>query len=96
MQPNRPYRVKLYAMSFLWWLLIGLAAGAIAKALMPGDKKEPKGCLYTMGLGVAGSILVGFSMNLLGLERSGGTISTLIGATIGACALIFLFRKFWR
>lgn len=83
-------------MAILWWILIGLVAGVLAKALMPGSDKEPKGCLYTVGLGILGSILVGFTMDALGVQRNGGLIPTLFGATIGACVLIFLFRKFWK
>jgi uncharacterized membrane protein YeaQ/YmgE (transglycosylase-associated protein family) len=35
-------------------------------------------------------------MRLLGMSGAGGFIPTLIGATIGAIALIFLMRKFWK
>lgn len=83
-------------MYILWWILIGLLAGILAKALMPGSNKEPKGCLMTMALGIVGSVLVGFLMDMLGFRRDGGLIPTLVGATIGACLLIFLFRKFWK
>lgn len=83
-------------MTILWWILVGIVAGILAKALMPGDKKEPKGCLMTMALGIAGSLLVGFLMDALGFQRNGGTIATIVGATIGACVLIFLFRKLWK
>jgi len=83
-------------MNFVWWILIGIVAGALAKALMPGDSKEPKGCLMSMLLGIAGSVLVGFLMDAFGFQRNGGLIPTLVGATIGACLLIFLFRKLWK
>lgn len=84
-------------MDILWFALVGIVAGALAKAIMPGDKKEPKGCLWTMMLGIGGSILVGWTMrNLLGSTGQGGLISSIIGATIGACALIWLMRKFLK
>lgn len=83
-------------MTILWWILVGLVAGVLAKFLMPGDKKEPKGCLFTILLGIAGSLIVGFAMEALGFQRNGGTIATIIGATIGACILIFTFRKLWK
>lgn len=79
---------------WLWWILVGLVAGALAKALMPGDKKEPGGCLFTMLLGIAGSVVVGFIMRtVLGTSGSGSLIGSIVGATIGACLLIFLARK---
>lgn len=80
----------------IWWIVIGLLAGILAKALTPGTEKEPKGCFVTMLLGIAGSLLVGFSMRLLGLEGQGGLVPTLVGATLGAILLIFLMRKFWK
>lgn len=83
-------------MAILWWILIGFVAGVLAKALMPGGNKEPKGCLMTIVLGIVGSVLMGFLMDALGFQRNGGLLPTLVGATIGACLLIFLFRKLWR
>lgn len=81
----------------LWFCIIGLIAGALAKAIVPGTHREPKACLMTMFLGMAGSILVGFLMRLLfGNSGSGSFIGTIIGATIGAVLLIMLFRKFWK
>ncbi len=82
---------------WIWWLIIGLIAGILAKAIMPGDKKEPGGCLMTSLLGIAGSLLVGFGMRtFLGTSGSGGTVGTIIGATIGACILIWLGRMLGR
>jgi uncharacterized membrane protein YeaQ/YmgE (transglycosylase-associated protein family) len=52
--------------------------------------------LMTILLGVAGSILVGFIMDLVFGGGGGGLIGSIIGATIGAMLLIFLFRKFWK
>ena len=81
----------------IWWALIGIFAGILAKALTPGTEREPKGCLMTMILGIAGSLLVGFLMRaLFGDQGQGGFIATLIGATIGAMLLIFLMRRFWK
>ncbi len=83
-------------MAILWWILIGFVAGILAKVLMPGGNKEPKGCLMTIVLGIVGSVLTGFLMDVLGFQRNGGLVPTLIGATLGACLLIFLFRKLWK
>lgn len=84
-------------MEFLWWIIVGLVAGALAKALMPGDKAEPKGCLMTMLLGIAGSVLTGLLMRtLLGTSGTGWLIPSIVGATLGAMLLIFVFRQFWK
>jgi uncharacterized membrane protein YeaQ/YmgE (transglycosylase-associated protein family) len=81
--------------SIIGMLIIGLLAGILAKALMPGTTAEPKGWLMTIALGIAGSFLVGFLVRALYGGGGGGFIATLVGATIGAMLLIFLFRKFW-
>lgn len=83
-------------MQILWWVIVGGLAGILAKAISPGDKGEPKGCLLTILLGIAGSVLVGFIMrNFLGTDGGGGWIGSIVGATIGAFVLIFIFKKVW-
>jgi uncharacterized membrane protein YeaQ/YmgE (transglycosylase-associated protein family) len=37
-------------MGILYWILLGLVAGAIAKALTPG--RDPGGCIVTMVIGI--------------------------------------------
>ncbi len=80
----------------LYWVIVGLLAGAIAKAVVPGTKREPQGCLFTMLLGIAGSVTTGFVMGLLGYKGDGHLVPTIVGATIGAIVLIFLCRKLWK
>jgi len=75
------------------YLIVGLIAGAVAKALMPGDRNEPKGCLTTMLLGCAGAFVVGFVMHNVLHEPPGGFFRSLIGATIGACLILWVFGK---
>lgn len=83
--------------SWMWWLIVGLVAGVLAKAVTPGTDKEPKGCLMTVLLGIAGSVVMGFIMRLVfGANPPGHMIGTIVGATIGAVILILAFRKFWR
>ena len=45
-------------MGFFGFLLLGLIAGAIAKAILPG--KQPGGLILTLALGVVGALLGGF------------------------------------
>ena len=80
----------------VWWIIVGALAGIFAKAIMPGNKGEPQGCILTIILGIAGSVIVGFLMRqFLGTTGGGGLIGSIVGATIGAMVLIFLFKKFW-
>ncbi len=45
-------------LSFIWWIIIGLVAGLIARLLVPG--RQPMGWLLTIGLGLLGSVVGGF------------------------------------
>lgn len=45
-------------MVFIGWIVLGLIAGAIAKAIMPG--KQGGGFLVTLLLGVIGAVLGGW------------------------------------
>ena len=80
-------------MEFIWMLIIGLIAGAIAKLIMPG--KDPGGIIITMLLGIAGAFLGGFLFRALGVGGEGGAAG-LIGAIIGALILLALYRLFTR
>ena len=70
-------------MDFLWFLLIGLAAGWLASQIMKGGGSGLVGDLL---MGVIGSILGGFLFSLLGLSAT-GLLGSLITATVGAIVL---------
>jgi uncharacterized membrane protein YeaQ/YmgE (transglycosylase-associated protein family) len=78
-------------MSLLWTALIGLIAGALAKAIMPG--RDPGGLIFTMLLGVAGAMLGTFLGRSVGWYRP-GEAAGLIAAVVGAVVLLFLYRAF--
>jgi uncharacterized membrane protein YeaQ/YmgE (transglycosylase-associated protein family) len=77
----------------IWWIVVGLCAGALAKAIAPGSRNKPSGCLMTILLGVAGSVAMGFVMELAGFKGDGGLLPTIGGATIGAVALLWITAK---
>ncbi len=77
-------------MEFIYYLLIGLCAGWLASQIMKGGSS---GMITNLIVGVIGAILGGFVFGLLGLVAV-GLIGNLITATVGACLLIFLLRKF--
>ena len=73
-------------------IILGLVAGFIAKALMPGD--DPGGFFVTILLGLAGA-LVGFFLftELLGIGDSEMfDLGGLIGAIIGTMILLAIYR----
>jgi len=65
-------------------IIIGLIAGAIAKAIMPG--RDPGGIVITILLGIAGSLVGGFLFG--GADNQVG----LIGSIVGALILLGLYR----
>jgi uncharacterized membrane protein YeaQ/YmgE (transglycosylase-associated protein family) len=73
-------------------IILGLLAGFIAKALMPGD--DPGGFFVTILLGLAGA-LVGFFLftELLGIGDSDMfDLGGLVGAIIGTMILLGIYR----
>jgi uncharacterized membrane protein YeaQ/YmgE (transglycosylase-associated protein family) len=75
-------------------IILGLLAGFIGKALMPG--KDPGGFVATIILGLAGSI-VGFLIftELLGIgDNDAFDLGGLIGAIIGVMLLLWGYRAF--
>ncbi|MFD3328084.1 GlsB/YeaQ/YmgE family stress response membrane protein [Streptomyces sp. NPDC058701] len=80
-------------MGIIAWILIGLLAGFIAKALMPG--KDPGGIIITMLIGVAGGLLGGWLGKVIfGVDSIDGffDLSTWIAAIIGSVILLVIYR----
>lgn len=80
-----------YLADYGWvtWILIGLIAGAIAKALMPG--RDPGGCLMTIVIGIAGAVLAGFLGERLGWYGRGEGAGFL-AAIVGAIIILAIYR----
>ncbi|HUG06976.1 MAG TPA: GlsB/YeaQ/YmgE family stress response membrane protein [Candidatus Limnocylindria bacterium] len=78
-------------MGLIGFLLIGLLAGFIARALVPGP--DPMGWLGTMVLGIVGSFVGGTLAALL----FGGTLDVtpagIIGSIIGAIIVLLIWRQ---
>lgn len=74
-------------------IILGILAGFIGKALMPG--KDPGGFFVTILLGLGGA-LVGFLIftELLGIgDNEAFDLGGLIGAVIGTMILLFGYRQ---
>ena len=76
-------------MEFLWFLLIGLAAGWLAGQITKGGSF---GVVNNLIVGVIGAILGGWLFWLLGLKAF-GLVGQLVTATVGALVLLFLLKK---
>ena len=80
-------------MSFIWWLIIGLIAGALARLIMPG--RDPMGVIATILLGIVGSILGGLvSWGIWGAETpdSGFRPAGLLLSILGAILVLWIYR----
>ena len=80
-------------MGIIAFIILGLLAGAIAKALMPGD--DPGGWIITAVIGVVGAILGGFLAGaLFGADPMDEffDISSWLTAIIGSIILLVIYR----
>ena len=74
-------------MGILSWIVFGLIAGALARMLTPGT--GPRGCLVTVGLGIAGAVVGGFIGTRLGFGTVDGfDLRSFIIAILGAALLL--------
>jgi uncharacterized membrane protein YeaQ/YmgE (transglycosylase-associated protein family) len=78
-------------MGILGWIIMGLIAGAIAKALHRGD--QPGGLLGTLTVGVLGAMLGGLIASAVGIGgiSSFFSIGTWIIAIAGALLLLVIY-----
>ena len=77
------------------WIVVGLIAGLLAKWIMPGD--DPGGIIVTILIGMAGALVGGFIVGLLGgTGATGFSIWSILVATLGAIILLALYRLIAR
>ncbi|MGQ9801186.1 MAG: GlsB/YeaQ/YmgE family stress response membrane protein [Candidatus Saccharicenans sp.] len=80
-------------MHIIWTILLGLAAGIIAKFIFPG--KENMGWIMTTLLGIAGSFVATYLGKVVGIYQPGETAG-FIGAIVGALIILFIISLFRR
>jgi len=78
---------------WLYWILLGLVAGTLAKFLVPG--RDPSGCIITIVLGIVGALIGGY----LGTRFGWGAVMagafdfrSVALATLGAIVLLLIGR----
>ena len=78
-------------MGILSWIVLGLIAGIIAKAILPG--RDPGGLIITILLGIGGAFVGGFIATQMGYgSYSGFDMRSLLMAIGGALVILIIFR----
>ena len=76
-------------MGIIGWILLGIVAGVIAKAVLPGS--QPGGMIVTTLVGIAGALIAGFIARAAGLGDPIDEFfdaSTWLAAIVGAVVLL--------
>jgi uncharacterized membrane protein YeaQ/YmgE (transglycosylase-associated protein family) len=80
-------------MGIIGWIVLGILAGVIAKAILPGE--QPGGFILTPLIGIAGALLAGFIAQAIGFGDPIDEFfdwSTWIAAIIGAAVLLLVWE----
>jgi uncharacterized membrane protein YeaQ/YmgE (transglycosylase-associated protein family) len=75
-------------MHIVWMILLGLAAGIIAKIIYPG--RQNMGLVVTALLGIAGSFVASYLGQWLKIYQPGQT-ARFIGSVVGALVILFVY-----
>jgi uncharacterized membrane protein YeaQ/YmgE (transglycosylase-associated protein family) len=80
-------------MGILGWILLGLFAGTISRALIPG-RTGPQGCIGTTAVGILGALIGGFIATALDLGKIKHffDLETWLIAIGGSMILLLLLR----
>lgn len=80
-------------MGIIGWIVLGLLAGFIAKAIMPGD--DPGGIIVTILIGIVGALVGGFLAAALfdvSVNETFFDLATWVAAIAGALILLAIYR----
>ena len=79
-------------MGIIAWIVIGLLAGVLAKAAMPGN--DPGGIIVTILLGIVGAFVGGWLAVATGIGQGVDNfdIGSILTAAIGAIVVLVIYR----
>lgn len=78
-------------MGFIYWIIMGLVAGVLAKLIMPG--KDPGGVIITILVGIVGALVGGLAGQFLGIGAvTDFNIPSILLASGGAVLLLLFHR----
>ena len=76
--------------SLIFWIVVGIIAGALARAVVPGQARG--GWLTDLILGIVGAFVGGWVFTLLFHQSEGGWIGSTFVAFVGAVILLVVGR----
>jgi len=78
-------------MGIISWIVLGLIAGLLGKAIMPG--RDPGGFFLTIVLGITGAFVGGWIGTSMGIASFNGfTLQGILVAAAGSIVLLALYR----
>ena len=77
-------------MGFFAWIAVGFIAGLVARVVVRPDRRL--GCLGTIAVGLAGSLVGGTLANVIAGDSFDIAASGIIGSIIGAMFILALAR----
>jgi uncharacterized membrane protein YeaQ/YmgE (transglycosylase-associated protein family) len=78
-------------LTIIGWVVFGLVAGLIARAVVPG--RDDIGLLMTIVIGVVGSVVGGFLLGLFTGGFRGFHPAGWIGSIIGAVVVLVIYNS---
>jgi len=81
-------------MHILFWIIVGLIAGALAKAVVPGE--EGGGWLGSLVVGLIGALVGGFLFNTILGHSYAGWIGSTVVAFVGAALILAIWHAVAR
>lgn len=80
-------------MHILFWIIVAVIAGALAKSVVGAG---PGGTIGDLVIGLVGALLGGWLFTTLVGHSYGGWVGSTVVAFVGAVVLLLIMRSFYR